>query len=442
MPQYTEHTGRGRRRSTRDPLIGTWLDDRYLIEERIATGGFAAVYRARTADAVAVALKVLHPRLTTDPAMVVRFQREGATLAQLRDPHTVRTLAVGETRDGLPYIAMELLTGESLLDRLTRRHALAWRQAVEVARAVCHSLAEAHALGVVHRDLKPANIHIEVFGAGERVKVIDFGIAKIAPGSAVDDGMDLTIAGHTIGTSDYMSPEQIVGGRCEATSDIYSLGIVLYEMLTGWRPFARLTSPAATMTALLTQTPQPPSAFAAVPPALDRIVMRCLARDPEHRFAGIAELAAELDRLTGGSLAARDDTTAVHPLLQIESVDVPLDDAPVIYEVHEVAAIRDAEPPQLAPPARGSTRDARPPKFDGFATLQGVAVPTNPPSRPRLAAATRPRQPPAALPLPPPSALAPRPPPSRWRERLIAAAILVCAATLAGLASYLIGSSL
>jgi serine/threonine-protein kinase len=321
---------------------------------------------------------------------------------------------------------------------------------------VCRSLAEAHALGVVHRDLKPANIHIEVLGAGERVKVIDFGIAKIAPGSAVDDGMDLTIAGHTIGTSDYMSPEQIVGGRCEATSDIYSLGIVLYEMLTGWRPFAQLTSPAATMTALLTQTPQPPSAFAAVPPALDGVVMRCLERDPEHRFAGVAELAAELDRLTG-------------PVLQIESVDVPLDDAPASYEVHEVAAIRDAEttrlapiedrtlddgaylpfryaaapadPPPPAPPARGSTRDAQPPKFDGFTTLQGVAVPTDPPSRPRLAAATRPSQPPLpALPLP--RASPPRPPPSRWRERLIAAAILLTAATLAGLATYLLASSL
>jgi serine/threonine protein kinase len=243
-----------------------------------------------------------------------------------------------------------------------------------------------------------------------------------------------------------MSPEQIVGGRCEATSDIYSLGIVVYEMLTGWRPFARLTSPAATMTALLTQTPQPPSAFAAVPPALDRSVMRCLERDPEHRFAGVTELAAELDRLTGRGLAARDDTTTAHPLLQIESIDVPLDDAPAIYEVHEVAAIRDAEPPPPAPApsARGSTRDARPPKFDGFTTLQGVAVPTERSSRPRLAAPTRPSQPPAALPLPPasPPVSPPRRPPSRWRERLVAAAILLSAATLAGLATYLLASSL
>jgi len=240
-----------------------------------------------------------------------------------------------------------------------------------------------------------------------------------------------------------MSPEQIVGGRCEATSDIYSLGIVLYEMLTGWRPFARLTSPAATMTALLTQTPQPPSAFAAVPPALDRIVMRCLEREPERRFAGVAELAAELDRLAGRALVARDDTTMPHPCLQIESVDVPLDDAPVIYEVHEVTPIRDgetAEPPAPVPPARGSTRDARPPRFDGFGTLPGVAVPTERPSRPRLAAATRPSQPPLpAIPLP--LAAPPRPPRSRWPERLVAAAILISAATLAGLATYFLARS-
>lgn len=442
MSPYTEPTSHGRRR-TRDPLIGTWLDDRYLIEERIATGGFAAVYRARSADGATVALKVLHPRLTADPAMVARFRREGATLARLRDPHTVRTLAVGATRDGLPYLAMELLTGESLLDRLARRHALPWQQAVAIAQAVCGSLAEAHALGVVHRDLKPANIQIEPAGArGERVVVIDFGVARVAPGSAADDGMELTIAGHTIGTSDYMSPEQLVGDRCEAASDIYSLGVVLYEMLTGWRPFSRLTSPAATLTALLTETPQPPSAFASLPPALDRVVMRCLARDPEQRFAGVGELTAELDRLAGRSLGGGDTTTAPRPCLQIESVDVPLDDAPAIYEVHEVAAIRDGDLalPQPAPPARGSTRDARP-RFDGFATLQGVAVPTERSSRPRLATATPSSQP--LLPaVPVPLASPPRPPRSRWRERIVVAAILISAAVLAGLATYALARAL
>src|SRR5215831_134458 len=230
MVQYPEHTVHGGP-ARRDPRIGTWLD-RYLIEERIATGGFAAIYRARTASGLAVALKVLHPRLTRDPAMVARFHREGTTLTQLHDPHTVTTLAVGQTGDGVPYIAMELLTGESLQERLAREHRLPWHAAVEIAQAVCSSLAEAHALGIVHRDLKPGNIHVESRGGAELVKVIDFGIARIAPGSAADDGMELTRTGHMIGTCDYMSPEQIVGDRCTPASDIYSLGVVLYEMLT------------------------------------------------------------------------------------------------------------------------------------------------------------------------------------------------------------------
>src|SRR5215831_18906938 len=185
MPHSDEpSTFNGRRPSKRDPLLGTWLDDRFLIEERIATGGFGAVYRARTADGMPLALKVLHPFLSGDPSMVARFQREGATLTQLHDPHTVTTFAVGETAEGVLYIAMELLSGESLHQRLERDRVVPWQTAVAIARAVCSSLAEAHALGVVHRDLKPANIHVETRDGVELVKVIDFGIVKIARGSA------------------------------------------------------------------------------------------------------------------------------------------------------------------------------------------------------------------------------------------------------------------
>jgi serine/threonine protein kinase len=300
MPYPFDHDAtRGRRpNAERDPLVGTTLDDRYLIEERIATGGFGAIYRARTASGEAIALKVLHPRLAGDLTTVARFRREGATLIELHDPHTITTLAVGETADGTLYIAMELLSGESLQDQLHRAGALPWQAAVAIARAVCSSLAEAHALGVVHRDLKPANIHVESRGGTVQVvKVIDFGIVKIARGSAIDDGDDLTCAGHMIGTYDYMSPEQLLGAGCSAASDLYSLGVVTYEMLTGRRPYPKVTSPASMMTAIVTQTPMPPSVLAAIPPELDRIVMRCLEREHAARFASAIELADELDRL-------------------------------------------------------------------------------------------------------------------------------------------------
>jgi serine/threonine-protein kinase len=314
MFELHEPTFNGRPPSKPDPLLSSWLDGRFLIEERIATGGFGAIYRASTSGGLPVALKVLHPALVDDPNMVARFQREGAILTQLHDPHTVTTFAVGEAADGTLYIAMELLSGESLQDRLRRERALPWQTAVAIARAVCSSLAEVHALGVVHRDLKPANIHVERRGGAEHVKVLDFGIVKLVRGSAIDDGQDLTFAGHMIGTCDYMSPEQIVGGACDDASDIYSLGVVLYEMLTGQRPFAEASTPAAMMTALLTQTPLPPSALAAVPPALDRIVMRCLQREPQHRFSSVIELAAMLGRALAPRASQREEITAVHPV--------------------------------------------------------------------------------------------------------------------------------
>jgi serine/threonine-protein kinase len=153
----------------RDPLIGNTLDDRFRIDARLAAGGFGAIYRAtELASGRELALKVLHANLTADPLIVARFRREGATLASLRDPHTVTAYELGEAPDGTLYIVMELLRGETLYDAY-RKHGgpLPWRRVAAIARAVCSSLAEAHALGIVHRDLKPANIHLQARG-GER----------------------------------------------------------------------------------------------------------------------------------------------------------------------------------------------------------------------------------------------------------------------------------
>ncbi|MEO7735658.1 MAG: protein kinase [Kofleriaceae bacterium] len=314
MPREPQtETVHGRRpRVERDPLVGTVLDGRYQIEARIATGGFGAIYRARTTAGDPVALKVLHPSLSGDPTMVARFRREGATLTQLHDPHTVTTLAVGETDDGTLYIAMELLTGESLHDRLYRVGALPWRAAVAIARAVCSSLAEAHALGVVHRDLKPANIQVEARDGADFVKVIDFGIVKIARGSSIDDGAELTYAGHMIGTFDYMSPEQLLGSECRDVSDVYAVGVVLYEMLVGRRPFAAVTNPAAMIAAMLTETPASPAQLAVLPLELGQLVMRCLEREPHDRFASIVALAAALDRVVVTHDATHEAVTTVH----------------------------------------------------------------------------------------------------------------------------------
>ncbi|HEX3759060.1 MAG TPA: serine/threonine-protein kinase [Kofleriaceae bacterium] len=448
-PRSEPRPDSGQRPGQRDPLVGTWLDGRYRIEERIATGGFGAVYRAHTPTGAPLALKVLHPGLTGDPNAVARFEREGATLTRLHDPHTVATLAVGAAGDGTRYIAMELLTGESLHARLLRERALPWQTAAAIAQAVCSSLAEAHALGVIHRDLKPDNICVEPRGGDEQVKVIDFGIARFAPGSAIDDGQELTSAGHMVGTYDYMSPEQLVGGACDAASDLYALGVVLYEMLTGQRPFARAATPAALVTAMVTQTPQPPSVLAAIPPALDRIVMRCLEREPTLRFAGAAELAAALGRLLAHAPSAREEITAVQPTcpgaLRAAAARATWSDG----------WLSCAPVPELPRAARGSARslDEQVTAFDAGSTLLGMAVVTQRRSRPRITPRIPPPATPAARLRPSAEAmLAPSIPripavpvprrASSSRPALPApgsgAAVLICAALVAGVASFLL----
>ena len=275
-----------------DARLGTSLGGRYRLDYKIASGGFGAVYHAF--DTVArreVAVKVLHAALATDPAVTARFQREVHALAQLRDPHTVVAYDAGKTPDGSLYLVMELLGGESLFERFTSQGPLPWPTVVKLARGVCCSLAEAHALGIVHRDLKPANIHIEQ-RANERdyVKVLDFGIAKLRDGSP---DMDVTHVGQMVGTFDYMAPEQMAG-NCVPQSDVFTLGIVMYEMISGVRPFGTAPGPAAMLAALLGSTPE---RLTQVPPLLADIIARCLARDPDERYANAAELADGLAAL-------------------------------------------------------------------------------------------------------------------------------------------------
>ncbi|MBC7978696.1 MAG: serine/threonine protein kinase, partial [Myxococcales bacterium] len=305
----------------RDPLVGQVFDRRFQIEARIAAGGFGAIYRAtHLKSGHKFALKILHANLTTDPHVVARFRREGATLIRLRDPHTIIAYELGEADDGTLYIVMELLHGESLYERFRAKGPMPWQGVLGIARAVCSSLAEAHALGVIHRDLKPTNIHLEPRGdADDFVKVLDFGIAKILQDSEIDSS-DLTHAGQMVGTLDYMSPEQMVGGMCTATSDIYTLGIVMYEMIAGKKPFDDANSPAAALAAVLTATPDRLSVTAIVPPQVDHMVMRCLERLHGDRYQSALELSAALDELLGG---ASELVTASAAMTTLQGTAVP-----------------------------------------------------------------------------------------------------------------------
>jgi len=284
--------------ANRDPLVGTVLDRRYRIEDRLAAGGYGAIYRAtRLVDQRAVAIKVLHASLASEANVVARFRREAQALRALHGEHTVAALEHGETGDGTLYIVMELLAGESLAERFRAHGPLPWRRVVAIARQVCASLAEAHALGIVHRDLKPTNIHLEQVGDDhDFVKVLDFGIAKILHGSALDDA-EITFGGQLVGSFDYMAPEQIFGGTVTPQSDIFTLGVVVYELIAGARPFGPATSPVAMLQAVATRTPAPLSSRSDAPPALDAIVLRCLDREAARRYANVDELAADLARV-------------------------------------------------------------------------------------------------------------------------------------------------
>jgi eukaryotic-like serine/threonine-protein kinase len=281
-----------------DPRLGMVLAERYRLLHKIAAGGFGAVYIA--SDLVAnrdVAVKLLHPALAADENVAARFRREVEALASLTSPHTVAALDAGEAPDGTPYLVMELLTGESVYSRYKSKGRMPWERVVAIARGVCDSLAEAHSLGIVHRDLKPENIHLEHRGDDpEFVKVLDFGIAKVN-NSTIADNADLTHVGQMVGTYSYMSPEQMTG-TCTPESDVFTLGIVMYELIAGKRPYGEAKGPASQLAAVLGDAPP---LVTPAPLELTRIIARCIDKDPTRRYRNAHELQFALERFSDGA---------------------------------------------------------------------------------------------------------------------------------------------
>jgi serine/threonine-protein kinase len=276
---------------TPQPSADLILGERYRLIEPIAAGGMGTVWRAedQRLDRL-VAVKVLNEGLAEDPRFLERFRREARAAAGLVHPNVAGVFDYGE--DGSrPYIVMELVEGETLADRLARRGPLAPEDAARIGAGVAFALAEAHGAGVVHRDIKPANVILSSRGT---TKVTDFGIASSARAT------NLTATGMVMGTARYLSPEQARGEKAGPASDLYALGVLLYEMLTGFPPFA-LETPVATAMAHVQQEPRPlREVRPEVPAALAAIVDACLAKDPADRPASAAVLAAELRGATRG----------------------------------------------------------------------------------------------------------------------------------------------
>ncbi len=279
-------------------LVGLTLNRRYEVLEKIGEGGFGTIYLAKQLPMGRdVALKVLNPYMSKDPKVVARFHREAQAACTLRDPHTVVTYDFDETEDGVLYMAMEYLRGRTLYEYLDEVERLGVVEAVHVVAQCCSSLAEAHEKGIVHRDIKPENIFLEHRGDDPfYVKVLDFGIAKIVGGDAAQSPA-LTAAGQTLGTLEYMSPEQLTGKPLDGRSDIYSLGVLLFEMLTGRLPFDS-DNPAVLIRGHLRETPPAPSDVApdaGIPPALDEVVSKMLAKKPDERYASALEVKQALE---------------------------------------------------------------------------------------------------------------------------------------------------
>lgn len=273
-----------------DPLLGRLINDRFRVESVIARGGMGRVYRAiQEPLGREVALKVLDPRYAgdADPDFQIRFFLEASTAAKLTHPNTVTIFDYGKTQDEIFFIAMELVEGPTLAATLKRNGALEPRRAVHIAVQIARSLREAHQLGVIHRDLKPANVILTRHGDEDSfVKVLDFGLVK-----DLRRDEDLTEQGLFMGSPKYMSPEQIQGGEVDERTDIYSLGVILYAMLSGRVPFDGGSQVQTLMAHLEAEVPElrrPDDQ--SLPVELTQLVLRCLRKDPEDRFRSMSEL--------------------------------------------------------------------------------------------------------------------------------------------------------
>ncbi len=297
-------------------MIGRTLSH-YHITAAIGAGGMGEVYRANdTKLGRDVALKVLSAQMAHDPNRLVRFQREARSVAALNHPHIVTIFSVEEA-EGVHFLTMELVEGQSL-ERLIPAGGLPVERIVEIASALADALTAAHEKGIVHRDLKPANVMLTDDG---RVKVLDFGLAKDVRADKSSDATQ-TFAGQTamgvvMGTPTYMSPEQVAGRVLDHGTDIFSLGVILYEMASGRRPFEGASS-AELASAILRDTPRPLSEFRAdLPEELGLLIQRCLEKDPQDRFPSARELRDALRGVTASAPSIRTATVpAARPVVE------------------------------------------------------------------------------------------------------------------------------
>ena len=333
--------------SSSDTLINTLFDGRYRIVRKLGSGGMANVYLAEDEDlGRRVAIKILNERYANDDLFIERFRREAKSAAALSHPNIVSVYDRGEA-EGTYYIAMEVIEGRSLKELIMTRGPLPIPQALAYTHEMLEALRFAHRHGIIHRDIKPHNILI-----GERLKVTDFGIARAG-------ASQMTEAGSIMGTAQYLSPEQARGAPVTAASDLYSVGIVLYEMLTGKVPF---TGDSAIEIAMkhLNEPPKPPSKIRPeISEELDAVVLRALSKNPEDRYQTAEEFSEDLHRVEAGLPLAPETSEAATALLTGAAIPLAGDGGST-----EVLSGTAVTRPQGAPPPQAPPR--RPPYGPGY----------------------------------------------------------------------------
>ncbi len=281
-------------------MIGTELNDRYRLDEKIGSGGMSTVYRAYDPTLERwVAIKLMHRDISDDPDQLERFRREARAVARLSHPHVVTVIDFGED-DGTPYIVLEYVEGETLKERIRRMGRLPVVEAVAYAIEIGRALSAAHGERLVHRDVKPQNVLIDAEGRG---KVTDFGIARSL------EAHGLTATGRVLGTTDYVSPEQALGHEVTQQSDVYSLGIVLFEMLTGEVPFGAETQVAVAMKHVKEPLPDVQRRRPEVSARLASVLERATAKETANRYATAADMVSDLEEVLAIEVARSGETT-------------------------------------------------------------------------------------------------------------------------------------
>ena len=355
--------------------VGHLVDQKYRIERHVGEGAMGKVLAARhVANNQLYALKVLSH--AADDTLATRFMREAGVIRQMHSRHVPKVHGVGKLGDGSPYIVMELLEGEDLEQHLRRFRRLPLHEAVTYVLQACEALAEAHALGIVHRDVKPGNLFLTRDDSGAPViKLLDFGISKIRQRAAEMPVMKLTAMGTVLGSPQYMPPEQLVhSSEVDGRADIWSLGVVLYELLTGKDAFNGESLPDL-CAAIAREEPKPLRQWRPeLPVEVERVIARCLAKDPSQRYATTPEMAKDLAPFAkpGASTAPQAPAIALDGTVMMDSgVSLPdLDAIERAMEEREKSSVPPSVPPSglpSAPPPSGPLVPSAVPPSAAFA---------------------------------------------------------------------------